>query len=135
MPTPRNNEQLVAQPAVTATSTHFFLDSTDSKRENFSWVDRNAGWLLAAIVLLALAVRLLRLGETSLWIDEIWSIRIAGLPWKTFFWTVRNQDPNMSVYYALLHVWSLFGQSEFAARSLSVAAGVATIPALYALGV
>jgi mannosyltransferase len=143
MPTPRNNEQLVSQPAVTATSTHLFgtktavqtSDLAEPKRENFSLVDRNAGWLLAAIVLLALAVRLVRLGETSLWIDEIWSIRIAGLPWKTFFWTVRNQDPNMSVYYALLHVWLLFGQSEFAARALSVAAGVATIPALYALGV
>ena len=102
--------------------------------EAASPADRYASWILAAIMLVALVTRIADLGAASLWLDEIWSIGIARLPWRTFFWTVQNQDPNMSVYYALLHVWLNLGDGEFAVRSLSVAAGVATIPAVYILG-
>jgi len=91
--------------------------------------------VMVAAVIVACVLRVLLLGQSSLWVDEIWSIRIAGLPWRAFFWTVRNQDPNMILYYVLLHGWMLLGDSEAIVRALSVAAGVATVPIVYAIGV
>lgn len=89
---------------------------------------------LAAIVCAALALRLPFLGQKSLWIDEMWSIGIARMSWASIWSVVRNMDPNMSLYYALLHVWLKLGSSEFVVRLLSVLCGVATVPAVFALG-
>lgn len=91
--------------------------------------------VMVAAVMVACVLRVVLLGQSSLWVDEIWSIRIAGLPWHTFSWTVRNQDPNMILYYVLLHGWMRLGDSEAIVRALSVAAGVATVPVVYAIGV
>jgi glycosyltransferase involved in cell wall biosynthesis len=90
--------------------------------------------VLGAIVCAALALRLPFLGQKSLWIDEMWSIGIARMSWASFWSVVRNLDPNMSLYYALLHVWMKLGSSEFVVRLLSVLCGVATVPAVFALG-
>lgn len=54
----------------------------------------------------------------SLWRDEAFSILVAERP-LSFIATRLGFEP--PVYYALLHVWiRLFGQSEIAARSLSL---------------
>ena len=90
--------------------------------------------VLTAIICLAYALRMVRLGASSVWIDEIWSISIARLPWRAFFWTVQNQDPNTSLYYAMLHFWIRLGNNEFAVRSMSVLLAAATVPAIYFLG-
>jgi mannosyltransferase len=90
--------------------------------------------ILVTIVCTGLALRLPWLGQKSLWIDEMWSIGIARLPWASFWSVVRNQDPNMSLYYSLLHIWMKMGSSEFAIRFMSVLFGSATIPVVYALG-
>jgi len=99
-----------------------------------TWIEARALLILLGILLSAFVLRVLYLDRASLWSDEIWSIAISRLPWPTFFWTVRNQDPNMSIYYALLHVWIQIGDSEAFVRGLSAVTGVATIPALYAIG-
>ena len=90
--------------------------------------------MLSAIVCVALALRLPFLSQKSLWLDEIWSIGIARMSWASFWSVVRDQDPNMSLYYALLHVWMKLGSSEFLIRILSVLFGAATVPVVYALG-
>jgi len=90
--------------------------------------------LLLGILLLSLSLRWVRLGEKSLWIDEIWSIGISRLPWHAFLWVVRNQDPNTSLYYALLHLWTRLGNSESTVRAMSVLFAVGTVPGVYALG-
>jgi hypothetical protein len=74
------------------------------------------------------------LGQKALWIDEIWSIGISRMPWHAFLWSVQNQDPNMALYYVLLHGWMRLGESELVVRAMSVPMGVVTIWALYALG-
>ncbi|MDR7519554.1 MAG: glycosyltransferase family 39 protein [Armatimonadota bacterium] len=83
---------------------------------------------------LALALRLLYLGRDSLWIDEALSVVKARLPWPAFLGYVIRYDPNMPLYYGLLHLWLYLGDSEFAIRLLSVIPAVLTIPVLYALG-
>jgi mannosyltransferase len=74
------------------------------------------------------------LGDKSLWIDEIWSLRIAQLPWHSFGWELQNQDPNSSLYYCLLHLWLNFGRSEASLRGLSVLFAVVTIPIVFVIG-
>lgn len=90
--------------------------------------------LLIAITVAALMLRLCFLGTTSLWIDEIWSIRISHLPWNLYLWSIRHQDPNMILYYCMLHVWMKLGDSEAMVRGLSVLWGVATVPVLAMFG-
>jgi mannosyltransferase len=87
-----------------------------------------------AIVCTGLFFRLVLLGQKSLWLDEMWSIGIARMSWTSFWSVVRTQDPNMSLYYSLLHIWMKMGSSEFAIRFMSVLFGSATIPVVYALG-
>jgi mannosyltransferase len=83
---------------------------------------------------LALVLRLLFLGRDSLWIDEALSIAKARLPWPEFLGFVMRYDPNMPLYYSLLHLWLNVGDSEFTIRLLSVIPAVMTIPILYLLG-
>jgi mannosyltransferase len=89
---------------------------------------------LAAVLLGALAIRLPYLGSMSLWLDEIWSIGTARLPYHSIFWVTAHKDSNASLYYVVLHLWLKLGHSELWVRSLSLALGVITIPLLYKLG-
>jgi mannosyltransferase len=92
-------------------------------------------WILLALVLsLALLLRFLFLGEKSFWLDEIWSFTVGRMSWHFLWWSAAHQDPNMTLYDALLHVWMYVGSSEFAVRGLSALAGAATVPVLYAVG-
>jgi len=85
--------------------------------------------LLAAIVLLAFALRLAGLGHKSLWIDEADSVYFAQHAWDSLLW--RLCDPHPPGYYALLKLFiELGGISEFAVRLPSAIAGVLTVAAL-----
>ncbi|MBN1399880.1 MAG: glycosyltransferase family 39 protein, partial [Anaerolineae bacterium] len=83
------------------------------------------------ILLLALAARLYRLGDANLWWDEalaIWAVR-KGLFGVTL-WTAGDVHPPL--YFWSLWTWvQLFGESEFAMRSLSAFLGVLTVAAVY----
>jgi mannosyltransferase len=116
-----------------AAGTHRLVDERATLNPSF-WPEKHSFLLLTGITCLACLLRFALLGEKALWIDEIWSIGISRMPWHSFLWTVRNQDPNMSLYYALLHVWTRLGESESVVRALSALTGIATIPALFVLG-
>ena len=88
---------------------------------------------LAALTLLALALRLVNIGAQSLWEDEAASVDYARHPvWEL---ATRSLDPgNPPLYYLMLKGWmALWGTSDLALRSLSVLCGVLCIPALFAL--
>lgn len=89
--------------------------------------------LVAALTLAALILRLPALGTSSLWLDEMWSVGTARLPWRTLLAYVLHRDSNASVYYVLLHPWLGLGEGEATVRLLSTLLGVATIPAVWAL--
>ena len=76
------------------------------------------------------------LGNKNLWLDETVSTHIAGFDWPTMWKVMSTNDPNMGLYYVLLHFWlRLFGTGEFAVRSLSAIMAVASIVPVYAIGV
>jgi mannosyltransferase len=95
--------------------------------------DHSLIWLAVAVALAA-RFRFLRLGTKSFWLDEAESLVIAQLHWRQFISALVHRQANMTLYYLVLRAWIHLGSSEFAVRSLSVLAGVITIPAIYLLG-
>lgn len=98
---------------------------------------RFAAIAVAAISLLALALRLHNLTYHSLWFDEAISVRWARSDVPTIlavgFQLVEDRLPPL--YYLLLHGWvRLAGDGEMALRLPSVLLGVALVPLLYAVG-
>ena len=54
---------------------------------------------------LAAALNLYRIGAPSLWFDEILSVERAGQPLSVLWRIVNASQPNMALYYFLLHYW------------------------------
>lgn len=73
------------------------------------------------IVMVAFLLRLYRIGEQELWLDEAFSFHIATMPnWVGSLLT----DTNPPLYYLLLRVWvQVAGQSEAAIRLFSAVLG------------
>src|SRR5512136_2892438 len=88
---------------------------------------------IAAITLVAFALRVYHLSGQSLWYDEGFSVYLAQKSLAEI--TTRTAaDIQPPVYYYLLHAWMLFvGRSEFAVRLLSVIFGTLSIPLVYRL--
>ncbi len=89
-----------------------------------------AGWLIAAVLLAALALRLGRLTWQPLWWDEGYSVYFATEPLGRMLW-LTGHDIHPPLYYGLLHFWTLlFGSGSLALRLLSVAIGILAVGAL-----
>lgn len=91
--------------------------------------------LLFLITLLAAVLRFYKLGEWSLWIDEIYTINHAVNHFSTPQLLVEHLPPNrnwvpVSVILTA-QVFNLFGLNEFNARLVAAALGILTVPVLY----
>ncbi|MBN1201176.1 MAG: glycosyltransferase family 39 protein [Anaerolineae bacterium] len=102
--------------------------------------EQRTGVILAAILLLALGLRLINLGGRTLWYDEAFSVLFAEKGYDAMLdGTVASQDGAAAeehplLYYVLLNGWmELLGQSAAAVRLLSVVIGVATVGAVFLL--
>lgn len=87
---------------------------------------------LAAVVLVAAGLRLHDLGAESFWHDEAWTwglVRGDGLLWK-----LTRLDAHPPLYFALLHAWARFGDSEAWLRLPSALAGIASVLLIARLG-
>ncbi len=86
--------------------------------------------LLGVNILLSVFLRFYDLGGESYWFDEVIMVRAAQ---ENLLSIVDGGRP--PVYVILAHFWiKLFGTSEFATRSLSALAGVASIPLMHVIG-
>jgi uncharacterized membrane protein len=84
-------------------------------------------------LVLAVALRLFRIGVNSLWFDESFSWIVARQP----AWAILTQQltPIMPpLYHFMLSFWMRLGESEAVLRSFSAIWGVITIPVMYCLG-
>lgn len=90
--------------------------------------------VLAGIVLLALVLRLYRLGAESLWYDETVSVHLAGKSLPALIEHTAG-DIHPPGYYVLLHGWTrLAGDSDFAVALPSLFFGVLLLILAYWLG-
>ncbi|HUW10967.1 MAG TPA: glycosyltransferase family 39 protein, partial [Anaerolineae bacterium] len=93
-----------------------------------------SGAALLAVSLLALLLRALRLSFQPLWWDEGYSLYFATNPVAEMLFQT-SQDIHPPLYYLLLGGWvRLLGSLPVAARLLSVAVGVATVPLAFVAG-
>lgn len=65
------------------------------------------------ILLFAFALRINGLSTKELWYDELQSVTHAYLPLPMLFESVATFDPHPPLYYSQLHLWMLFGVSDF----------------------
>ncbi|MGZ4400537.1 MAG: glycosyltransferase family 39 protein [Gaiellaceae bacterium] len=115
-------------------STDAGVRTTASERRRVEPLRLDSRLLVGAEMALAAVLGLIALGRRSFWLDESVSVTIARLHWSSFTDIVRTREGNMSVYHLLLFgLTRLLGDSELAARSLSVLAAVAAVGSLYLL--
>ncbi len=89
---------------------------------------------IAAILLLAFALRLYRLGDQSIWYDEGVSIHLAQKSLAALTAHTAG-DIHPPLYYYLLHFWiRAAGSSEFAVAFLSLGFGLLLVPLVYCIG-
>ncbi len=96
-------------------------------------MNRERIWSILALVaiIVATAVRALALNE-GLWMDEIVSVETATLEWTQLLKHVAFSDAHPPLYYLVLSGWRfLFGTSEVALRSLSLASAFGTLVAVW----
>ena len=92
----------------------------------------NKDLTIAVPIVMAAVFSFLYLDKPSLWLDESFSVAFASLGWAEFGSLVSSLETNMSLYYLLLKIWiSIFGDSEFAVRSLSAMLAVLTVAIIY----
>jgi 4-amino-4-deoxy-L-arabinose transferase-like glycosyltransferase len=96
--------------------------------------ERGTRWLLVGLMLLGFGLRVIALGDKSVWWDEGLAIWVARQSLADIsLWTANDVHPPL--YFWLLHFWRLLsGDSEFGLRLLSAIIGLFTIPATYLLG-
>jgi len=93
------------------------------------------GFLLFAILLVGLFLRIYNLDREGIWFDEGGSARYANLNIPQLFETVSSGDCTPPLYYVVLHYWiGIFGESEFSLRFPSVVFSFFSIFVIYKLG-
>jgi len=107
--------------------------SAASDAKSVLWSQRGLLWL-GAILLLALVLRLFELERWDVWVDEANGILTAKRSLPEIIDRLQR-DSSPPLYYVLLHFWiGLFGDSPVAVRSLSIAASLALVALVYAIG-
>ncbi len=98
-------------------------------------IDNRTRLALAGIVVLGAALRLYGLDRQSLWNDELGVIQDVGLPSLRDVFMFGPEPSLVPGYWAFMYLWThAVGTSEVAMRLPSALLGIATIPAMFALG-
>lgn len=88
--------------------------------------------VLALILVLGAALRMVGLGRESLWTDEALTLVLAN--WPVGDMLLQPTDPTPFLYYFLHKLFVPAGAGVEAARSISLAAGILSIGAMYLVG-
>lgn len=98
-------------------------------------MEKRTRWALIALVGLAFLLRLAGLDSQSLWRDEVDAIRFARASWGDLLSMFHQPGQNGPLYFLVLRCWlALAGDSAFALRFLSAAAGVLAVPLAWRVG-
>lgn len=107
---------------------------------HFAWRSFPEWGICLVIAVIALALNIYRLGEPSVWFDEVLSIERARQPLPVLWQIIFSTQPNMALYYIALHFWlsftHLFGiqSTEFVVRFPSAIFAVLGSVLLFILG-
>jgi 4-amino-4-deoxy-L-arabinose transferase-like glycosyltransferase len=109
------------------------------RRTPLAWAREHsrAFWIVTGLTVLAAVLRFATLGVQSYHHDEIVTAsRILRAGFGHAMHGVWFSESTPPIYYAVAWIWTqLVGTGEFGLRSISAAAGVATVPVAYLIGV
>ena len=99
-----------------------------------AWPLLRTAWLwVAALTVLAAAIRFYRLGHQGFWFDEANTALLVHFSPGRMLGLLPHYESTPPLYYCIAWVWArVFGHGETGLRSLSAVAGVLTVPVLYA---
>lgn len=109
------------------------LPGGEGSKDRGTWTKDALRWVAMCLVLGAF-LRLFRIGNQSLWIDELISVQLASWADGREFWLGLLRDIHGPLTSLLLHGWMQWGTSETWMRLLYAIPAVATIPVIYRLG-
>ncbi|MCA9935338.1 MAG: glycosyltransferase family 39 protein [Ardenticatenaceae bacterium] len=90
--------------------------------------------LLLTILFFAFGLRLYRLGDQSMWWDELKTLERATIPLQDLLADLISKRNHMPLYFLLMHPWVLVGQSAFILRFFSVIWGTLSVAEMYRVG-
>lgn len=92
-----------------------------------------AAWVaVAALTVLAAAIRFYRIGHQGFWFDEANTALLVRFSPGRMLGLIPHYESTPPLYYCIAWVWArVFGYGETGLRSLSAVAGVLTVPVLY----
>lgn len=90
--------------------------------------------LLVGLTLVALALRLYKLGYQDYWDDEILTLLAPRPPAHVILLSLETYTIHPPLYYILVHFWMVFGSDIITIRLLSVLMGTASVPLIYLVG-
>src|SRR5579862_1962767 len=89
---------------------------------------------VAGLTIVAALLRLLELGDKSLWLDETYTAHVVRLPLRELLKT--PDASHLVLYYVLMRGWTQFaGQGEVMLRLPSALFAIVTVPLVCELGV
>ena len=92
-----------------------------------------AGAALGGIIALSAGLRFARLGQPSLWSDEMFVVWLARFEWHDLLRLVRAVDFHPPLYYLVMKAWiGVAGAGEAAIRVPSAGFGLLCVPLTYA---
>lgn len=90
--------------------------------------------VLVLLVVIETGLRFYLLAEKSIWLDEAFSITISQHSLFDMLRLIVQTDNHPPLYYLVLKLWLVFGDSETQARLLSALFSIASIPMIYFVG-
>ncbi|MCB9160298.1 MAG: glycosyltransferase family 39 protein [Caldilineaceae bacterium] len=98
-------------------------------------LEEYAPWLVVGITLIGAFLRAFMLNDKGMWLDETFSVWLAGHSVPDMLQWIVKIDQHPPLYYLLLHFWiALWGDTPHSTRLLSAILGAATIPIIYLIG-
>jgi mannosyltransferase len=93
-----------------------------------------AAWaVVAALTVLAAAIRFYRIGHQGFWYDEATTALLVHFSPGKMFGLIPTSESTPPLYYCVAWVWArAFGYNETGLRALSAVIGVVTVPVMYA---
>src|SRR5947209_7427522 len=77
-----------------------------SQRQAAFMKQLSSNWLLCGLLFtIAMSFNLYRLGVPGIWFDEAFSVELARQPLPLLWHIIFGLEPDMELYYLLLHMW------------------------------
>ncbi len=90
---------------------------------------------LAAVCVLAAAIRFATLDVQSFWLDETFTVALVRRPLGDMLSVLPHAEDTPPLYFILAWLWTqVFGSGEVGLRALSALIGTATVPVAYMAG-